>query len=105
MGRAADRVPGAGDLRDVVPRGAELLERGLEPSLRACLREVRREFTVRFPVQMDDGGVRMFEGYRVKGNVRQVYSRGELVVEGGKFLGNVGRGNYLRREARGGAWQ
>src|ERR1700682_6463688 len=47
----------------------------------------------------------MFEGYRVKGNVRQVYSRGELVVEGGKFLGKVGRGNYLRREARGGAWQ
>jgi dihydropyrimidinase len=47
----------------------------------------------------------MFEGYRVKGNVRQVYSRGELVVEGGKFLGKVGRGSYLRREARGGAWQ
>ena len=47
----------------------------------------------------------MFEGYRVKGNVRQVYSRGELVVEGGEFLGKVGRGSYLRREARGGAWQ
>ena len=47
----------------------------------------------------------MFEGYKVKGNARQVYSAGELIVEGGKFLGKVGRGNYLKREARGGAWQ
>jgi dihydropyrimidinase len=47
----------------------------------------------------------MFEGYEVKGNARQVYSGGELIVEGGKFLGKIGRGNYLRREARGGAWQ
>jgi dihydropyrimidinase len=46
----------------------------------------------------------MFEGFRVKGNAKQVYSRGELVVDGGKFVGKVGRGKYLRREARGGAW-
>jgi dihydropyrimidinase len=47
----------------------------------------------------------MFEGYQVKGNARQVFSRGELIVESGKFLGKIGRGNYLKREARGGAWQ
>ena len=47
----------------------------------------------------------MFEGYKVKGNARQVFSRGELVVENGKFLGKPGRGNYLKRDARGGAWQ
>jgi dihydropyrimidinase len=47
----------------------------------------------------------MFEGYEVKGNARQVFSGGELIVEGGRFLGKAGRGNYLRREARGGAWQ
>jgi dihydropyrimidinase len=47
----------------------------------------------------------MFEGYKVAGNSRQVFSAGELIVEGGKFLGKVGRGKYLRREARGGAWQ
>jgi dihydropyrimidinase len=34
-----------------------------------------------------------------------VYSRGELIVENGKYLGKAGRGNYLRRAARGGAWQ
>ena len=47
----------------------------------------------------------MFEGYKVKGNARQVFSRGELIVQHGMFLGSVGRGQYLRREARGGAWQ
>ena len=47
----------------------------------------------------------MFEGFRVRGNARQVFSRGELIVEKGKFLGQAGRGIYLCRTARGGAWQ
>lgn len=47
----------------------------------------------------------MFEGFRVKGNARQVFSRGELIVENGKFIGKPGRGKYLRRAARAGAWQ
>jgi dihydropyrimidinase len=46
----------------------------------------------------------MFEGFHVRGNARDVYSRGELIVSGGKFIGKPGRGNYLRRQARGGAW-
>jgi dihydropyrimidinase len=47
----------------------------------------------------------MFEGFRVLGNARQVFSRGELIVGAGKYLGKTGRGEYLRRTARGGAWQ
>lgn len=47
----------------------------------------------------------MFEGFQVKGNARTVISRGEVVVDGGKFLGRTGRGNFLKRVARGGAWQ
>jgi dihydropyrimidinase len=47
----------------------------------------------------------MFEGFRVRGNARDVYSRGELIVSGGNFIGNVGRGKYLRREVRGGEWK
>ena len=47
----------------------------------------------------------MFEGFKVRGNAKQVYSRGELIVENGKYLGKAGRGQYLRRTARGGAWQ
>jgi dihydropyrimidinase len=46
----------------------------------------------------------MFEGYRVKGNARMVLSRGEVIVKDGKFLGRTGRGSFLKREARGGAW-
>ena len=46
----------------------------------------------------------MFEGFQVKGNAEKVLSRGELIVEKGKYLGRVGRGQYLRRAARGGAW-
>ncbi len=47
----------------------------------------------------------MFEGYQVKGNAKTVISRGEVIVDGGAFLGKTGRGQYLKRAARGGAWQ
>ena len=43
----------------------------------------------------------IFEGFAVKGNARQVLSRGECIVDGGKFVGRVGRGRYLRREVAG----
>jgi len=46
----------------------------------------------------------MFEGFRVRGNARTVMSRGEVIVDNGKFLGKAGRGQYLKRAARGGAW-
>jgi len=55
---------------------AELL--GLEPSLRAVLREPRRELIVHFPVKMDDGSVRMFEGYRVQHNVGRGPAKGGI---------------------------
>jgi dihydropyrimidinase len=47
----------------------------------------------------------MFEGWKVKGNAQKVFSRGELVVDNGKYIAATGRGNYIRREARGGAWK
>jgi dihydropyrimidinase len=47
----------------------------------------------------------MFEGFKVRGNARQVISRGDVIVDNGKFLGSAGRGQYLRRAARGGAWK
>jgi dihydropyrimidinase len=46
----------------------------------------------------------MFEGWKVKGNARTVLSRGEVVVDGGQYLGRSGRGQFLKRAARGGAW-
>jgi glutamate dehydrogenase (NAD(P)+) len=55
---------------------AELLQ--IEPGLRAVLREVRREYTVRFPVKMDNGSVRMYEGYRVQHNTTRGPAKGGL---------------------------
>jgi dihydropyrimidinase len=47
----------------------------------------------------------MFEGFKVRGTARTVLSRGEVIVDNGSFLGRTGRGSFLRREARGGAWK
>jgi dihydropyrimidinase len=46
----------------------------------------------------------MFEGFEVKGNAKLVMSRGEVIVENGTFHGRPGRGQFLKRTARGGAW-
>jgi dihydropyrimidinase len=46
----------------------------------------------------------MFEGYQVRGNARKVIARGEVIVDEGRFLGHPGRGAFLKRAARGGAW-
>jgi dihydropyrimidinase len=37
------------------------------------------------------------EGFKVKGWPAQVLSRGEVVVENGKVLGQAGRGKLLKR--------
>ena len=55
---------------------AEILKLG--PGLRAVLREVRRELVVRFPVKLDSGAVRMFEGYRVQHNTTRGPAKGGL---------------------------
>jgi dihydropyrimidinase len=44
----------------------------------------------------------MFEGWTVRGNAKHVFSRGELVVEDGKWVGKAGRGRFLKREANAG---
>jgi dihydropyrimidinase len=46
----------------------------------------------------------MFEGYKVRGNARKVIARGEVIVDDGRFTGRPGRGAFLKRAARGGAW-
>jgi dihydropyrimidinase len=47
----------------------------------------------------------MFEGFEVRGNARTVISQGEVIVDRNEFVGKAGRGRYLKREARGGAWK
>ena len=41
---------------------------GLDAGMREVLRHCKREFTVNFPVKMDDGSIRVFTGYRVHHN-------------------------------------
>jgi glutamate dehydrogenase (NAD(P)+) len=50
----------------------------LEPGLRATLRVPKREWTVRFPVSLDDGSTRVFTGYRVQHNVARGPAKGGL---------------------------
>ena len=57
-------------------QAAEIL--GLEPGLRAILREVQREFACHFPVRMDDGHVRIFTGYRVQHNINRGPAKGGI---------------------------
>ncbi|MBF6600219.1 MAG: Glu/Leu/Phe/Val dehydrogenase [Dehalococcoidia bacterium] len=40
----------------------------IDPGMRDVLRHCKREFTVNFPVKMDDGSTRVFTGYRVHHN-------------------------------------
>jgi dihydropyrimidinase len=39
----------------------------------------------------------MFEGIKVKGMPDMVLSRGKIVIEGDKFMGKAGAGNFLKR--------
>ena len=50
----------------------------LDPGLREVLREPRRELRVTFPVHMDDGSVRVFEGFRVQHNLGRGPAKGGL---------------------------
>ena len=50
----------------------------LDPGLRKVLREPRREFTVHFPVHMDDGSVQVFTGYRVQHNLGRGPAKGGI---------------------------
>jgi len=47
----------------------------------------------------------MFEGFKVKGNAETVLSRGEIIVDNGKFFGKAGRGQFLKRDTYAGAWK
>jgi dihydropyrimidinase len=40
-----------------------------------------------------------FQGFAIEGRPAFVTVRGEVAVENGKFVGTVGRGNLLRRDA------
>jgi glutamate dehydrogenase (NAD(P)+) len=57
-------------------RAAERLKLG--PAVREVLRSPKREVTVHFPVQLDDGSTRVFTGYRVWHNVTRGPAKGGI---------------------------
>lgn len=50
----------------------------LNPNVRGVLREPRRELTVHFPVEMEDGSIQVFTGYRVQHNLARGPAKGGI---------------------------
>ncbi|NQW22461.1 MAG: Glu/Leu/Phe/Val dehydrogenase [SAR202 cluster bacterium] len=51
---------------------------GLDRGMREILESCKAELTVRFPVKMDDGYIRVFEGYRVQHNMARGPGKGGI---------------------------
>jgi glutamate dehydrogenase (NAD(P)+) len=62
--------------RQQYDRAADKLNLG--PAVRDVLRHPKREVTVHFPVQLDDGSTRVFTGYRVWHNVTRGPAKGGI---------------------------
>jgi len=57
-------------------RAADLLE--LDPGMREVLRRPKRQLIVSVPTKMDDGSIRVFEGYRVQHNIARGPAKGGI---------------------------
>ena len=72
-------APGAGALAAALAQfDAAADHLALDPGIRDILREPQRELSVRFPVRLDDGRIRVFTGYRVQHNVARGPAKGGL---------------------------
>ncbi len=75
---ASHRPYDEGRLLDVVhkqfDRAAEHID--MDPGIRELMKTGQREFVVHFPVRMDDGSVRVFEGYRVQHSISRGPAKG-----------------------------
>ncbi len=62
---------------------------GLEVGLRQILRSCQREFTINFPVKMDNGDIQVFTGHRVQHNMTRGPAKGGLRYHQGVTLDEV----------------
>ena len=62
------------------------------------------EYTIQAATQCMATDYNMFEGWTVRGNASKVFSRGELVVDDGKWIGSTGRGRFIKRAANAGGF-
>jgi dihydropyrimidinase len=58
-------------------------------------------WTIRAAEQHSRADYTLFEGFEVAGRVKKVFLRGNLIVDGDKWLGRKGGGEFLRRSASG----
>jgi dihydropyrimidinase len=65
-------------------------------------------YTISAATQRMANDYNLYEGVTVRGNAAKVYSRGEQVVDNvahpGKFLGETGRGRFVKRKANAGGF-
>src|ERR1700760_1924010 len=61
-------------------------------------------YTITVDTQSMATDYNMFEGWKVSGNARHVFSRGDLVVKDGQWVGETGRGRFLKRVANAGGF-
>ncbi|SEB95087.1 dihydropyrimidinase [Terriglobus roseus] len=64
----------------------------------------KQRYTIQAATQCMATDYNMFEGWTVQGNARHVFSRGELVVEDGEWIGETGRGRFIARSANAGGF-
>lgn len=62
------------------------------------------DYTIQAATQCMATDYNMFEGWKVKGNATKVLSRGDLVVDNGKWIGETGRGKFIKRAANAGGF-
>lgn len=62
---------------------------GLDDSMRAILKAPKRQLIVSIPVRMDDGGIEVFEGYRVQHNIARGPAKGGIRYHPGVTLDEV----------------
>jgi len=59
---------------------------------------------VEWEIRLDNQHMRVdynpYEGRRVRGRTETVLSRGEVIIENGDFVGQTGRGRFLKRKSR-----
>ncbi len=75
----AERMEERSLFQMVVEQFGDAAERmGLDENMRRLLSVCQRQYTVNFPVQMDDGSIRMFEGHRVQHNIGRGPAKGGI---------------------------
>ena len=79
MAGTATEVAALGPYQTALRQFDEAAERlNLDSGIRDVLRVPKRELVVNFPVEMDDGSIRMFTGYRVHHNLTRGPAKGGI---------------------------